>query len=56
MAASDMGQLEAVKALLEKGADPCATNNEGHTAAWLATTYNHDDIAEYLSNRFHCQE
>ena len=56
MAASEMGQLETVKALLEKGADPCATNKDGHTAAGLATRYNHSDIAEYLSSRFHCQE
>jgi hypothetical protein len=56
MAASEMGQLETVKALLENGADPCATNKDGHTAAGLATRYNHSDIAEYLSSRFHCQE
>ena len=56
MAASEMGKLETVKALLKTSADPCATDREGHTAAGLATKYRHAEIAEYLSSRFRCQE
>ena len=56
MAAAEMGKLDTVEVLLKKGADPCVTNTEGHTAAGLAKKYDHNDIAEYLSSRFHCQE
>ena len=56
MAAAGMGQLGTVKVLLKNGADPCATNKEGHTAEGLAKKYRHPDIAEYLSSRFQCQE
>lgn len=56
MAAAGMGQLGAAKVLLKNGADPCATNKEGHTAEGLAKKYRHGDIAEYLSSRFQCQE
>ena len=56
MAAAEMGQLGAAKVLLKNGADPCATNKEGHTAEGLAKKYRHGEIAEYLSSRFHCQE
>ncbi len=55
-AAAGMGQLGTVKVLLKNGADPCATNKEGHTAEGLAKKYRHPDIAEYLSSRFQCQE
>jgi hypothetical protein len=56
MAAAGMGQLGTAKVLLENGADPCATNNAGHTAEGLAKKYHHGEIAEYLSSRFGCQE
>jgi hypothetical protein len=56
MAAAEMGQLGTAKVLLEDGADPCATDKEGHTAEGLAEKYHHSEIAEYLSSRFHCQE
>jgi ankyrin repeat protein len=56
MAASEMGKLDTAKALLDHGADPCATDKEGNTAAGLAKKYGHGDIAEYLSSRFGCQE
>jgi hypothetical protein len=56
MAAAEMGQLGATKVLLKNGADPCATNKEGHTAEGLAKKYHRVEIAEYLSSRFHCQE
>jgi hypothetical protein len=56
MAAAEMGKLETTTVLLDNGADPCATDNEGHTAAGLAKKYGHGDIAEYLSSRFSCQE
>jgi hypothetical protein len=56
MAASETGKLATVNALLDSGADPCATNKEGHTAAGVAKKYGHGDIAEYLSSRFGCQE
>jgi hypothetical protein len=56
MAAAEMGQLGTVKVLLKNGADPCASDKEGHTAEGLAKKYRHGEIAEYLSSRFHCQE
>lgn len=56
MAAAEMGQLGTAKVLLNNGADPCATDKEGHTAEGLARKYGHGDIAEYLSFRFHCRE
>jgi hypothetical protein len=56
MAAAEMGQLGTARVLLKNGADPCATNKEGHTAEGLARKYRHGEIAEYLSSRFHCQE
>jgi hypothetical protein len=56
MAASEMGQAEAVKLLLRRGADPCATDKDGHTAAVLAKKYAHPKIAEYLSSQFRCDE
>jgi Ankyrin repeats (3 copies) len=56
MAASEMGKFGAAKVLLKNGADPCATNKDGNTAAGLAKEYGHTGIAEYLSSRFHCQE
>jgi hypothetical protein len=56
MAAAEMGQLGTVRVLLSGGADPCATDKEGHTAEGLARKYHHSDIAEYLSSRFHCKE
>jgi len=56
MAATQMGKFGAAKVLLKNGADPCATDKDGHTAAGLAKEYGHTGIAEYLSSRFHCQE
>jgi hypothetical protein len=56
MGAAESGKFETVKALLENGADPCATDKEGRTAAGSARKYRHADIADYLSTRFHCQE
>jgi hypothetical protein len=56
MAAAGMGQRGTVEVLLRNGADPCTTDNEGHTAEGLAKKYHHRDIAEYFSTRFHCQE
>lgn len=56
MAASVMGKFGTAKVLLKNGADPCATNKDGNTAAGLAKEYGHPRIAEYLSSRFHCQE
>jgi hypothetical protein len=56
MAASEMGKLGTVNVLLDHGADPCATDKEGHTSAGLAKKYGHGDIGEYLSSRFGCQE
>ena len=54
--AAEMGRLESVKVLLENGADPCLTDKEGRTAEGRAKQYHHNDIAEYLSSRFHCSE
>jgi Ankyrin repeats (3 copies) len=56
MAASEMGKWGTAKVLLKNGADPCATNKDGKTAAGMAKEYGHARIAEYLSSRFHCQE
>lgn len=56
MAAAGMGKRNSVNALIESGADPCATDREGHNAAGLASKYAHTDIAQYLSSRFNCQE
>jgi hypothetical protein len=56
MSAAEMGQLGSVKVLLSSGANPCATDKEGHTAEGLARKYHHTDIAEYLAGRFHCKE
>ena len=36
MSAAEMGQLGTVKVLLSSGADPCATDKEGHTPEGLA--------------------
>jgi Ankyrin repeats (3 copies) len=54
--ATEMGHLGSVKVLLENDADPCLTGKEGHTAEGRAREFHHNDIAEYLSSRFHCQE
>jgi hypothetical protein len=56
MSAAEMGQLGTVKVLLSSGADPCATDKEGHTAEGIARKYHHTDIADYLASRFHCKE
>ena len=56
MGAAEMGQPGTVKLLLKNGADPCATDNQGHNAAGLTKKYGHADIAGYLSSRFQCQE
>jgi hypothetical protein len=56
VAAAGMGQLGTSQVLLKNGADPCTTDEEGHTAEGLAKKYGDDEIAEYLSSRFHCQE
>jgi hypothetical protein len=56
MSAAEMGQLGTVNVLLSSGADPCATDKEGHTAEGLARKYHHTDIADYLASRFHCEE
>ncbi len=56
MSAAEMGQLGTVKVLLSSGADPCATDKEGHTPEGLARKYHHTDIADYLASRFHCKE
>ncbi len=56
MSAAEMGQLGTVKVLLSSGAEPCATDKEGHTAQGLAKKYHHTDIADYLASRFHCKE
>ena len=56
MSAAEMGQLGTVKVLLSSGADPCATDNEGHTAEGLARKYHHTYITDYLASRFHCKE
>jgi ankyrin repeat protein len=56
MASSEVGKIETVKALLANGANPCVTNKEGRTAAGLAKTYGHNDVAEYLHSKYSCQE
>jgi Ankyrin repeats (3 copies) len=56
IAAAEMGHLGSVTVLLENGADACLTDKEGHTAEGRAKEYHHNDIAEYLSSRFHCPE
>jgi hypothetical protein len=56
LSAAEMGQLGAVKLLLANGAEPCALDKGGHTAAGLAKQYRHPDVADYLSSRFHCPE
>ena len=40
----------------DNGADSCATDKEGHTAAGLGKKYGYGNIAEYLSSRFGCEE
>lgn len=42
------GDLEAVKTLLEKGADANAINNEGHTPLMAAASYGHESIVRIL--------
>jgi hypothetical protein len=56
MSAAEMGQAKTVDVLLSSGADPCATDNEGHTAEGLAKSFHHTDIADHLASRFHCAE
>jgi hypothetical protein len=56
MSAAEMGQLGAVKVLLNNGAYPCATDKEGRTAEGLARKYHHPDLADYLASSFHCKE
>lgn len=56
MGAAEMGQLATVRVLLNSGAEPCALDKEGHTAEGLARKFNHGEIANYLSSRFHCKE
>jgi hypothetical protein len=53
--ASEMGKFDSVQLLLKNGADPCATDRNGQTAAALAKKYAHNEIAEFLSSRFRCQ-
>lgn len=55
MDAASMGNIEAVKALVKYGADPCALDNDGHNASGHATRSHHTDVEKYLS-RFGCQE
>lgn len=56
MGAAELGQLEVVKVLLGKGAEACALDKGGHTAEGLARKYQHSDVADYISSRFHCRE
>jgi len=55
MDAAEMGHLDTVKVLIEKGAEPCAKNLEEHTAEGLARKSNHVDVAQYLA-QYHCQD
>ena len=50
LAASEGGyeDVETVKALLDKGADVEATDNNGHTALALALKRHRTDIADFL--------
>jgi cytohesin len=46
--AASFGRLEAVKALVEHGADVSAKNSKGHTALQLAISNNQSEIAAFL--------
>lgn len=48
-AAAVNGQNEAVRLLLEAGADPSIPNEDGHTASALAAQYDHLDTAKLIS-------
>lgn len=48
MVAAMEGRTEAVKALLELGADPIAEDSDRLTASKLARKYGHEEIAEIL--------
>ncbi|MGA8038394.1 MAG: ankyrin repeat domain-containing protein [Candidatus Acidiferrales bacterium] len=54
--AAGAGHLDTVKVLGEHGADACALNNEGHSAAGLARRYFRADVNEYWNASFHCTE
>ena len=48
--ASMSGRIEMVKILLERGADPNATDMEGWTAIRYADAYGYDEIVKMLRN------
>ena len=50
MIAAAEGKAEAVKILLEKGADPNVTNAKGRTALMFAARYGYDSIVDDLLN------
>ncbi|MBI5970799.1 MAG: ankyrin repeat domain-containing protein [Deltaproteobacteria bacterium] len=49
MAAAIKGKMDAVKTLLELGADPLAEDDDGFTAAKLARKRGHTEIADILA-------
>lgn len=50
-AAANRGQVEVVKLLVEQGADPASSDNEGKTVAEVALSCGHQAIGEYLASR-----
>jgi hypothetical protein len=55
MDAAEMGHLDTVRILIEKGAEPCAKNLEEHTAEGFARKYNRLDVAQYLA-QYRCRD
>ena len=53
--AAEMGHIDTVKALIAHGAEVCALDLEGHSAAGAARQ-RHPDIAKYLDDNYHCKE
>jgi|HubBroStandDraft_1064217.scaffolds.fasta_scaffold05094_3 hypothetical protein len=55
MDAAEMGNLDTVKVLIEKGAEPRARNLEEHAAEGLARKSNYAEVAQYLA-QYRCQD
>jgi glucose/arabinose dehydrogenase len=51
LAAAAAGHLELVRAILDRGASPDATDERGHTALMLAADGGHRDVAQALLDR-----
>ena len=51
MAASDTGQLKAVKVLVDKGADINAEDVNGRTALFQASKYGDKQVVDFLKAR-----